>query len=512
MSTTAHVFKLPDLGEGLTEAEIVSWHVAVGDEVSIDQEVVTVETAKAAVDVPCPAAGVVTRLHAEPGTVLEVGAPLITIGGDPGEGESPGEDGRGGAGGDQYRTEERAGTRPPAHESTVASDDAPERPLIGYGAGDGPARRRRSRNRNTAPTPPNAPSGADSTPPSAPSGADSTAPSAPSGADSTAPSAGSGESSGRAVRVISPLVRKLAAEWGIDLSTVKPGPTGVIRRADLEAAREQAPGASGGAETRAPRASGGAEGVHAARPVGEGRAAGSAGPRSRGEDVRVPIQGVQRIMVDRLSTSRREIPDATTWVDVDATGLMKLKDALKTARPGAGIGVLPLLARITVAGLAAYPALNSSVDLEAGEIVHHGIVNLGFAAQSPRGLVVPVVHGADAMTTTELATALRELTEKARDGRLTPAELTGGTFTLNNYGVFGVDGSTPIINHPEAAMLGVGRIIDKPWVRKGKLKVRKVTQLSFTFDHRVCDGGTAGGFLRFVADCVEEPGALLADL
>ena len=217
-------------------------------------------------------------------------------------------------------------------------------------------------------------------------------------------------------------------------------------------------------------------------------------------------------MVERLSTSRREIPDATTWVDVDATRLMTAKDRLRAARPDAGIGVLPLLARITVAGLTAYPALNSSVDLEAGEIVRHSVVNLGFAAQSPRGLVVPVVHGAQAMTTAELAAALRELTEREREGRLSPAELTGGTFTLNNYGVFGVDGSTPIINHPEAAMLGVGRIVDKPWVHRGRLRVRKVTQLSFTFDHRVCDGGTAGGFLRFVADCVEDPGVLLADL
>ena len=284
-------------------------------------------------------------------------------------------------------------------------------------------------------------------------------------------------------------MRRLAAEWGIDLSSVTPGPTGVVRRADLEAAR--------------------AGERQVARPVGSGGAVtGTRGPR---EETRVPIQGVHRIMVERLSTSRREIPEATTWVDVDATGLMKLKDALKATRPDAGIGVLPLLARIVVAGLTAYPALNSSVDLEAGEIVHHRAINLGFAAQSPRGLVVPVVHGAHTMTTTELASALRDLTAKARDGKLSPAELTGGTFTLNNYGVFGVDGSTPIINHPEAAMLGVGRIIDKPWVHKGKLKVRKVTQLSFTFDHRVCDGGTAGGFLRFVADCVEQPAALLAD-
>ncbi|GAA5164113.1 dihydrolipoamide acetyltransferase family protein [Ornithinimicrobium tianjinense] len=461
MSATAHVFRLPDLGEGLTEAEIVAWHVAVGDEVGVDQEVVTVETAKAAVDVPCPFAGAVAELHAQPGTVLTVGSPLITISAGDGAGE-PGRD----AAGEQYRTEERAGSA--------------ERPLIGYGAGEAPARRRAGR-RRASPTPP-------PSPPDAPSGSSQTPPNASSGSSQTPPNASSG-SSGRAIRVISPLVRALAREWDIDLESVSPGPTGVIRKADLVAARATQPlGASGGDQTQTLGASG------------------------EVTETRVPIQGVTRIMVDRLTTSRREIPDATTWVDVDATGLMEVKEALRAARPELGIGVLPLMARIVVAGLHAYPALNASVDLAAGEIVRHGAVHLGFAAQSPRGLVVPVVHEASEMTTAELAAALRELTGKAREGSLTPAQLTGGTFTLNNYGVYGVDGSTPIINHPEAGMLGVGRIVDKPWVHEGQLAVRKVTQLGFTFDHRVCDGGTAGGFLRFVADCVEQPSVLLAEL
>ena len=191
---------------------------------------------------------------------------------------------------------------------------------------------------------------------------------------------------------------------------------------------------------------------------------------------------------------------------------MKAKDAIRALRPDAGIGVLALMARIVVAGLHRFPELNARVDAEREEIVQLARVNLGFAAQSPRGLVVPVVHDAGSMTTSELAGALRELTDLARRGALTPAQMTGGTFTLNNYGVFGVDGSTPILNHPEAAMLGVGRIIDKPWAHEGQLALRKVTQLSFTFDHRVCDGGTAGGFLRFVADGVERPVALLADV
>ncbi|WP_298749807.1 dihydrolipoamide acetyltransferase family protein [uncultured Serinicoccus sp.] len=487
----SQVFRLPDLGEGLTEAEIVEWHVAAGDEVGVDQEVVTVETAKAAVSVPCPYAGTVARVHAEAGQVLPVGEPLITIGA-PGESgaDRSGATGAGaGAGGEQYRQEEQAGARPAGEGVDGQGEDQPERPLIGYGAGDGPARRtggRRRRGRTTAPT---TSATAPTTPPSAANGSPTTPPSADSGSPTTPPSTANG---GRAVRVISPLVRHLAREHGVDLTAVTPGPTGVVRRADLEAylsSRTDHPAGDPSPATA---------------PAGA--------PRRSAGDTRIPIQGVQRLMVERLSTSRREIPDATTWVDVDATRLMKAKDALKAARPDAGIGVLPLLARIAVAGLRLYPALNSSVDTEAGEIVHHGAVHLGFAAQSPRGLVVPVVHDAHAMTTTELAAALRELTLKARDGKVSPAELTGGTFTLNNYGVFGVDGSTPIINHPEAAMLGVGRIVDKPWAHRGKVKVRKVTQLSFTFDHRVCDGGTAGGFLRFVADCVEQPAALLADL
>lgn len=416
------VFRLPDLGEGLTEATILEWHVAEGDTVTIDQEVVTVETAKAAVEVPCPYAGVVTSLHTEPGQELTVGEPLITI--------------TALADAEDYRTEERAGST------------SPDRPLVGYGASEAPRRSRRRRDERTPVAP------------------------APAAAATVARSP-------QAVRVISPLVRKLAADHDIDLSAVTPtGEGGVIRRADVEAALA---------------------------------APGQGAPESDTvSDIRTPLTGVRRAIATKLVTSRREIPDATTWVDADATELMATRDALRQARPADGIGVLALLARITVAGLRQFPELNASVEGE--EIVQHGAIHLGFAAQSPRGLVVPVVHDAHTKSTAELAAALRELTEGAREGTLTPAQLTGGTFTLNNYGVFGVDGSTPIINHPEAAMLGVGRIIDKPWAHDGQLALRKVTQLSFTFDHRVCDGGTAGGFLRFVADCVEQPAVLLAEV
>ncbi|MEU1608020.1 dihydrolipoamide acetyltransferase family protein, partial [Micromonospora matsumotoense] len=230
---------------------------------------------------------------------------------------------------------------------------------------------------------------------------------------------------------------------------------------------------------------------------------------------RIPLRGVRGAVADKLARSRREIPDATCWVDADATELMAARAAMNGAGgPSAGpkVSVLALLARICTAALARFPELNSMVDLEAREIVRLPAVHLGFAAQTERGLVVPVVRDAQSRNAESIGAEIGRLTEAARTGTLAPAELTGGTFTLNNYGVFGVDGSTPIINHPEAAMLGVGRIVPKPWVHRGELAVRQVVQLSLTFDHRVCDGGTAGGFLRYVADCVEQPALLLRTL
>lgn len=226
---------------------------------------------------------------------------------------------------------------------------------------------------------------------------------------------------------------------------------------------------------------------------------------------RIPLRGVRGAVADKLSRSRREIPDATCWVDADATELMAARASMNAAG-GPKISLLALLARICTAALARHPELNSTVDMDAREIVRLPEVHLGFAAQTERGLVVPVVRNAHSRSAESLSAEFARLTEAARQGTLTPADLTGGTFTLNNYGVFGVDGSTPIINHPEAAMLGVGRIVPKPWVHQGELAVRQVVQLSFTFDHRVCDGGTAGGFLRYVADCVEHPSVLLRSL
>jgi pyruvate dehydrogenase E2 component (dihydrolipoamide acetyltransferase) len=296
------------------------------------------------------------------------------------------------------------------------------------------------------------------------------------------------------VPVISPIVRKLARDAGLDLTTIAgSGPSGTIRRTDVD-------------------------GATAGRTGHPDRAAATAGER------RVRLDGARGLAATKFARSRREIPEATVWVDVDATELLAARAVLnsrvfpagaRSAAPEAGpggekISVLALVARFAVLALRRYPELNARVD--GDDLVLLDRIGLGFAAQTDRGLVVPVVPDAQALTTRELSAALAERTTAAREGRLTPRELSGGTFTVNNYGVFGVDGSAAIINHPEVAILGLGRIVDKPWVVDGELAVRKVSQLTLTFDHRACDGGTAGGFLRYVADCAESPLRALGDL
>ncbi|MEU4555646.1 dihydrolipoamide acetyltransferase family protein [Micromonospora violae] len=445
------VFLLPDLGEGLSEAEIVEWRVAVGDVVTVDQSVVEVETAKAVVDVPCPYAGRVVTLHGAAGEVRPVGQPLITI--------APLDGGDEPAGHATYREEERAGS------GNV---------LIGYGTGHGSTTRRRRRPRLAlAPEPVDA------------------ARADPAPAGHTAPGVGTvaaDPARSPAALVISPIVRRLARDHGVDLTTLSgTGPGGVIRRADVEAALT----------VPTVRLTAVPDPQVASAPAGDG-------------DVVVPLTGVRKVIADKLSRSRREIPEVTIWVDVDATGLLETRAAINAATPDAPVSILALLARICLSGLRRFPQLNARVDTEAQRIVQSAGVHLGIAAQTDRGLLVPVLRDAHRLTTAELAAELAATTAAARAGSLPPARLTGGTFTLNNYGVFGVDGSTPIINHPEAALLGIGRIVDKPWVVDGQLAVRKVTQLSLTFDHRVCDGGVAGGFLRHVADCVERPALLIA--
>ncbi|MGO2532216.1 dihydrolipoamide acetyltransferase family protein [Arthrobacter rhombi] len=475
------VFLLPDLGEGLTEADLVNWLVAEGDTIVVDQPIAEVETAKSLVEVPSPFAGTVHQLHGAAGDTMDVGKALLSV-----------DDGEGVADGDapaeapatteaapvetaqSYREEERAG-----------AGEGSGNVLVGYGTPGGAGSTKRTRRpRSSAPAMAKAPSTA-------------AAPAAlpvetPSQFRATAPT------------VISPLVRKLAKDHGIDVATLTgSGRSGLIMRADvqgaIDASSDGAPAVS--AASSAAASAGGVVG---------------ADPRSGlGISSRTPLKGVRKTIAQAMSTSRREIPEATVWVDVDATELVRMRAKLKAADPRNTPGLLAFIARFTVAGLARYPELNTRIqDASDGgqEIIGFDGINLGIAAQTDRGLMVPSIAQAQDLSARQLDTEVRRLAGVAREGKCTPAELTRGTFTLNNYGVFGVDGSAAIINHPEVAILGVGRIIDRPWVVDGELAVRKVTELTLTFDHRVCDGGTAGGFLRYIADAIENPGSVLADL
>jgi 2-oxoisovalerate dehydrogenase E2 component (dihydrolipoyl transacylase) len=407
-------FLLPDLGEGLDEAEVITWRVQVGDQVAVDQIVVEVETAKATVEVPVPFAGIVSALHAPPGATVSVGQPLISV--DDSEADAP-----------------------------QASGNV----LVGYGTAKAtvPRRRQHARGRRNRPGP---------------------------------------------VPVVSPLVRRMARDAGLDLSTVTgSGPAGIVLRGDVDRALQ-------------------AQGTPH-RPAAEAQPAGPAPGGSRIPlPSRIPLRGARKAAADKLARSRREIPEATVWVDVDATDLLAARAALNARAPERPVGLLALIARFAVLALSRYPVLNARI--EPDEIVIPDHVHLGFAAQTERGLVVPVVRDAHRLSTRDLSSAIAERTAAARAGRLTPAEVTGGTITVNNYGVFGVDGSAAIINHPEVAIVGIGRIIDRPWVVDGQVTARKITELTLAFDHRVCDGGIAGGFLRYLADCVEQPVTALGDL
>jgi pyruvate dehydrogenase E2 component (dihydrolipoamide acetyltransferase) len=572
-----HTFVLPDLGEGLTEAEIVTWLVADGDPVAIDQVVVEVETAKAKVEVPSPYGGVVAIRHAAEGQTLQVGAPLLTVaesaealaagsgaGDDTAAGMpsaphpasdapsenpgmpsgSPAADVSATADPDATTLEAAVAADPAvaAESATVAGEpvDTGEtgggsgNVLIGYGTTDTSSTRRRR-------------VGAD---PTRATHVETIVP--PPVAVPAPPSTGRHEAAaaqprGRALRVSSPVVRRLARDAGLDLATVAgTGPDGLVTRADVlkaiahadysgtaprasaspsrpapsgTARAGAAPAAAAGASATAPAAVAPATARPAAAttaPAAAARPAASAGvmagDRHTGLEVleRRPMSAFRRSVAASLSRSRAEIPEATVWVDVDFTQLVALRTSL-AGQPDSP-GLLAYLARFAVAGLRSHPELNSTYDAEREELVMWDGVNLGVAVQSPRGLVAPAILGAHTMTTRQLGAALKTLAADAREGRSTPAELLSGTFTLNNYGMYNVDGSAAIINHPQSAILGFGRVIDRPWVIDGQIVVRKIGQMSFVFDHRVCDGGLASSFIRFVADAIENPGSVLADL
>ena len=456
-------FLLPDLGEGLTEATIVSWLVQPGDTVAVDQPVVEVESAKSIAELPSPYAGRVHELHAAVGDVVHKDDPLVTI--------TVGAEA-------EERDELVPGTALWAEGHAEAGEAAPQRVdeqpeasgavLVGYGVTEStrrigrPAGGRFGRGRRHV-------------------GIATRQDGSGGSQDERVAAATPLPHDGVRSPVVSPIVRKLARDNGFDAAELEgTGPGSLVMRQDVEAAIA--------ARREAPRLA-----------------------EDGGSDTRIPIVGVRKIIADRLTNSRRSIPDATIWLDVDATELVRAKERLAEAT-GERYSVTALVARFVVAGLRRYPVLNSSVDEAAGEIVQHSAVNLGLAAQTGRGLMVPVVRGAERLSLSELRDALATLVAHAQTGDYPPSALSGGTFTLNNYGAPGVDGSSPIINHPEVAMLGLGRLMERPWVVNGQLAVRTVTTLSLVFDHRVCDGDVASGFITYVARCMQEPLLALTEL
>jgi pyruvate dehydrogenase E2 component (dihydrolipoamide acetyltransferase) len=467
----------------------------------VDQPIAEVETAKSMVEVPSPFAGIVAELHGEPGQTLDVGKPLISVApiGEVAEAEPAEVLGAEDAVISAAESVDAGSleARPPKASSITAAETYRKEEqagsgnvLIGYGTSGG-AEARRTRPRRTS-------SGSlvglfGTTEPAV-------TPTSPT------------RVRGKLSAVISPLVRKMARDHGVSLDAIEgSGDSGLIMRRDVEAAIGRAPQM--------------VEPVSVVEPVETGdmtepavmpAVAGAVDART-GLPIssRTPIRGVRKAIAANMARSRSEIPEATVWMDVDATALLEMRADLKKRDHQATPGLLAFIARFVIAGLKKFPELNTRVETGedgAQEIVAFEGVNLGFAAQTDRGLVVPSIRNADKLTARELDGEIRRLTDVAREGKASPAELGSGTFTLNNYGVFGVDGSAAIINYPEVAILGVGRIIDKPWVVGGQLAVRKVTELTLTFDHRVCDGGTAAGFLRCVADAIELPAVMLADL
>ncbi|WP_435743403.1 dihydrolipoamide acetyltransferase family protein [Microbacterium sp. PMB16] len=459
----AQVFRLPDLGEGLTEAGLVQWLVAVGDTITTDQPIAEVETAKSVVELPSPFAGVVVALHGTAGDTIDVGAPVLEVadaatGAASGAASAPS-----GAAVEQeaYREEERAGS------GNV---------LIGYGTKERAAsgRRRPAAARTSL----------------GDSSAARTIPPESSEQPQLVRETDAGRR--RPVAVRSPLVRRLARDLGLDVHALTAtGADGAITRADvLRAAVDNAVDGAAAQHTATNTA-------HI--DTGTGETVDGLAVRSRER-----MSPLRKAVSAKLSRSRSEIPEATVWVDVDATALWDLR-AQMAPEGGKAPSVTALLARFVLLALEDHPILASRLSDDAAELISFDGVNLGVAADTDRGLMVPVVPGAHALTVDQLDVALRELAASARAGAMPPERLRGSTFTLNNYGGLGVDGSAAIINHPDVAILGIGRIIERPWVVEGEIVVRRIAQLSLVFDHRVCDGGYAASFLRRVTELIEHP-------
>ncbi len=462
-------FRLPDLGEGLTESEIVAWRVAVGDTVTLNQIIAEVETAKAVVELPSPFAGVVAALHEQPGTVVEVGKPIVSF-------EIEGDDGAAGSAG--------AGA-----DGAAAGKREPN--LVGYGAileaSGRPARRARTFAAPAAPP-------AVAAEPVAPVRAAGPAETQPVETSPAATAAGD-MSPGERPRSTPP-VRKLAKDLGVDLEAVTgTGERGLITRDDvlnfvgggeLPAAAQEPAGAT----------------AHAAGLV-----------RAPGErETRTPIRGVRKFTAAAMVASAFTAPHVTEFLTVDVTPTMELLARLKASRAFAGYKLTPLtlVSKAVLIALRNHPTLNARWDEANQEIVQFNYVNLGIAAATPRGLTVPNIKDADRMSLMDLSSALTELTDTARAGKTSPEALSGGTVSITNIGVFGIDAGTPILNPGEAAILALGAVRKMPWEYKDEVALRQVMTLSLSFDHRLVDGEQGSRFLQDLGAMLADPGMVLA--
>ncbi len=465
-ATMIKEFRLPDLGEGLTESEIVAWKVGVGDTVTLNQIIAEVETAKAVVELPSPFAGVVTALHEQPGTVVEVGKPIVSF-------EIEGDGGAADSG-------EAAAKREPN--------------LVGYGAvleGSGrPARRARSFTAAEAPAAPASAEAAAVPPAVERAQAPAAVPAEPEPVAEPAPEPAGTHPAERPRST--PPVRKLAKDLGVDLEAVTgTGERGLITREDVRNF------VGGGDLPVAPRE----------------LAGGQVGARAQaGRETRTPIKGVRKFTAAAMVSSAFTAPHVTEFLTVDVTPTMELLGRLKASRAFAGYKLTPLtlVSKAVLIALRNHPTLNARWDDANQEIVQFNYVNLGIAAATPRGLTVPNIKDADRMSLLELSTALTELTEAARAGKTAPADLSGGTVSITNIGVFGIDAGTPILNPGEAAILALGAVRKMPWEYQDEVALRQVMTLSLSFDHRLVDGEQGSRFLQDLGAILADPGMALA--
>ncbi|MFI2703881.1 dihydrolipoamide acetyltransferase family protein [Cellulosimicrobium composti] len=486
---TFEKFNLPDAGEGLTEAEIVQWHVAVGDAVTVNQTIVEIETAKSLVELPSPYTGVVSEILAPEGTTVEVGVPIIVVDTDP-AGDAP--------------------AAPSAPAATVPDGaDAPAAPgaeaaapaasgsgsvLVGYGTVEPGTARRRRRAAEPAPAAPaaTAPAAPAATAPASPAPAARPAPSAPPAPAPRAATPTSAPAAHVHLPVLAkPPVRKLAKDLGVDLASVAgTGPGGIVTREDVQAHHERAQ-----AQPLATYADDDQPWL----------ASGAVTPDGR--QTRVPVKSVRKRTAEAMVTSAFTAPHVTVFHTVDVTRTMRLVRTLRDDREFADVRVTPLLvtAKALLLAVRRHPEINASWDDAAQEIVYKHYVNLGIAAATPRGLVVPNIKDAHRLDLHGLAGEIADLTATARAGRTSPADMSDGTITITNVGVFGIDTGTPILNPGEAAILAFGAIREQPWVHKGKIRKRWVTQLALSFDHRLVDGELGARVLADVARVLEDP-------